>query len=274
MAAGLVVVLVAGVAIGYRIWYASAIPAKAPLIGMSTDATIFNRMGITSITYETAIIRAGGRPLAIRAGDKKQSIELFLEKIDGLYLTGGGDVDPSFYGGEDEDTMLVDKARDELELALIEGARKMGMPILGICRGIQVLNVAFDGTLRVIRGGRSKETEKLKDTHYVSLDSFSAHEVSIEPDSLLHEILGMETKKVNSFHGVIVDRVAEDLEVSATAPDGVVEALEAKDGRFIIGVQWHPDLLALEDSDALAVFQAFVKQAAAYHAKHHAGSEH
>jgi putative glutamine amidotransferase len=245
---------------GFRIWVSCSVPADAPVIGMSADSTVFNQLGMTSATYETAVVLAGGRPRAVRAEDDVDVCR-FLDGIDGLYLTGGGDVDPDLFGGDADGTMLVNPARDELELALIEGALDRGMPVLGICRGAQIINVALGGSLRVIR-----LDDELGGTHFVSLDSFSAHTVSITPGTLLHSILGQETRKVNSFHGNAVDVLGTGLRVSARAPDGVIEAVEARDGRFVLGIQWHPDLRVVDDADALAIFEAFVQSAAAYRA--------
>ena len=227
---------------------------------MSADSTVFNQLGMTSATYETAVVLAGGSPRAVRAEDRVD-VQEFLDGIDGLYLTGGGDVDPDLFGGDPEGTMLINPARDELELALIEGALDRGMPVLGICRGAQILNVALGGTLRVIR-----LDEELGGTHFVSLESFSAHEVTILPGTLLASILQQETRKVNSFHGNAPLELGQGLRVSAAAPDGVIEALEAADGRFVLGIQWHPEL-RVDDPAALAIFEAFVKQASSYKAK-------
>lgn len=249
------VVLVVAVFAGYRAWLSCSLAGDAPAIGMSADATVLNELGITSVTYETAVVRAGGRPRAVRAGDLVD-VEEFLGTIDGLYLTGGGDVDPALWGGDPEGTLMVDPARDELELALIEGALDRGMPVLGICRGAQMINVALGGSLRAIR-----TDPELGRTHFVSLDSLSAHSVDIEPGTLLHRILDEETRHVNSFHGNAVDRLGRGLRVSARAPDGIVEAIEAADGSFVLGIQWHPDLRVLENRKALAIFEAFVEEA-------------
>jgi putative glutamine amidotransferase len=254
------VLAAAGLFAGFRIWVSCSAPADAPVIGMSADSTVFNQLGMTSATYETAVVLAGGRPRAVRAEDDVD-VSRFLDGIDGLYLTGGGDVDPDLFGGDAEGTMLVNPARDELELALIEGALDRGMPVLGICRGAQIINVALGGSLRVIR-----LDDELGGTHFVSLDSFSAHTVAITPGTLLHAILGQDERKVNSFHGNAVDALGTGLRVSARAPDGVIEAVEARDGRFVLGIQWHPDLRVVDDADALAVFEAFVRSAAAYRA--------
>ncbi len=243
---------------GFRIWVSCSAPADAPVIGMSADSTVFNQLGMTSATYEAAVVLAGGSTRPVRAEDGVD-VEAFLDGIDGLYLTGGGDVDPDLFGGNAEGTMLVNPARDELELALIEGALDRGMPVLGICRGAQILNVALGGTLRVIR-----LDDELGGTHFVSLESFSAHGVAIEPGTLLHALMKQEARTVNSFHGNAPLEIGEGLRISARAGDGVIEAVEADDGSFVLGIQWHPELRVVDDPAALAVFEAFVEAAAAY----------
>jgi putative glutamine amidotransferase len=245
---------------GFRLWVSCSAPAGAPVIGMSADSTVFNQLGMTSATYETAVVLAGGDPRAVRAEDDVD-VPAFLDGVDGLYLTGGGDVDPDLFGGDPEGTMMLNPARDELELALIEGALDRGMPVLGICRGAQILNVALGGTLRVIR-----LDEKLGATHFVSLESFSAHTVAITPGTLLAGILEQETRKVNSFHGNAPLELGEGLRVSARAPDGVIEAVEADDGRWLLGIQWHPELRVVDDPAALAIFEAFVQEASRFRA--------
>jgi putative glutamine amidotransferase len=243
---------------GFRIWLACSLPSTAPAIAMTADSSVFNELGMTSATYETAIVMAGGRPRVVRAGDDVD-VEALLDSVSGLYLTGGGDVDPAIWGGDPEGTLLLNPGRDELEIALVRGALARAMPVLGICRGAQVINVAMGGTLRVIRTDGD-----LGRTHYVSLDSFSAHPVHIEPGTRLMTILDQETRQVNSFHGNSVDSLAEGLRISARAPDGVVEAIEAVDERYILGIQWHPDLRVTHDPDALAIFESFVDAARDY----------
>jgi putative glutamine amidotransferase len=222
---------------------------------MTADSTIFNELGMTSATYETALVTAGGRPEIVRGGDDVD-VDNLLDAASGLYLTGGGDVDPALFDGDPEGTMLINPERDALEMALVKGALERGLPMLGICRGAQMINVAMGGSLRVIR-----TDETLSRTHFVSLDSFDAHGVSVVEGTKLHAILGTTSRKVNSFHGNTVDRLADGLVVSATAADGVVEAIESSDDRFILGIQWHPDLRVLDDPLALAIFEAFVEAA-------------
>ena len=240
--------------VGFRAWQWAMVPRDAPVIGLSLDTAWHSRLGISSKTYETALTRVGARIYPIRPDEL--SADEILDRIDGLLLSGGGDVDPNLSGVDPGGAKLVDRERDDLEIALIRGALQRDMPILGICRGIQILNVAHGGTLRNLR-----DEPALKDTHGVSLDSLTAHSVSIAAQSRLGGIIVADAKEVNSFHFQAVAEVGNDLRAVATSPDGVVEALERDDKRFVIAIQWHPEILSLEDAAELALLEEFVRQA-------------
>ena len=250
----------AGSVVGFKFWQWAVVPRGAPVIGISLDTAWHSRLGFTTKTYETALTRSRARMYRIRP--EHLSADQILNRIDALLLTGGGDVDPKLYGGHAETAKLVDRARDDLELELIHGALERDMPILGICRGIQILNVAHGGTLKNLR-----DDQALMDVHGIELDSWRAHTVDIAADSHIGRLYGAGEKKVNSFHGQAVDRVGEQLRVAATSPDGVVEALERSDRRFVVVMQWHPEILSLEDAAELAVFRELVKHARAYRQK-------
>lgn len=193
--------------------------------------------------YRQAILHAGGE---VRILEATTPVEQALSGISGLLLTGGDDVAPARYGESPHPTVEdEDPARDEFELGLIAAARKANLPILAICRGIQVLNVACGGTL--IQDIPSQVAGALEHTLAVPPhEPFSfAHEVWIEKDSLLsrlmRERLNDDACEVNSRHHQAVKKVAAGFRVSATAPDGVIEAIEDSDSRFCLGVQWHPE---------------------------------
>ena len=170
-------------------------------------------------------------------------------------LAGGGDVDPELYGGDPGGAKLVDRARDDFELALIRGALKRDMPILGICRGIQILNVAQGGALRSLR-----DDPRLAENHGIGLDSFDAHEVTIVEGSKLAELLGAGRHEANSFHAQAVGTIGTGLVPAATAEDGVVEALEMPGQTFVITTQWHPEI----PPPQMEVFEAFLDAAQEY----------
>ena len=232
-------------------------PKGAPRVGLSTASGFV----VQRAFYEDALARAGGRSVLITPTDDDARFTAILAEIDALLLTGGDDVDPAVYGGDPGDTGSSDRRRDEFEIRLIRGALDRDMPILGICRGIQILNVAHGGTVRNLRSD-----EALSDRHGIDVDSFTAHEVDIPPGTHLAEVLGARKHRVNSFHGQAVGRVGAGLRACATADDGVIEGVERFDRAFVIGIQWHPEITSLTDEAALALFRALVQQAEAYRA--------
>lgn len=236
----------------------------APLIGVTggrTDLGSFpgTPAALRHLTVDTAISayaekisEAGGVPVhLVRAGRAADA----LAAVHGLVIVGGGDVDPRRYGATPGPSSTdLDPGRDEHEIDLITGALARGVPILAICRGIQVLNVALGGTLLAHLAPDSGEAHSFLGypPHH------PVHRVSIRPDTQLHELLGPEAM-VNSFHHQAVDRPGADVMVTATADDGVTEAVEVA-GADVIGVQWHPEMMR----DGGALFGWLTDRAVAY----------
>ena len=194
--------------------------------------------------YRQSILHTGGE---VRVIDPSMSVADALAGIGGLLLTGGGDVEPARYGATPHEKLEeVDPARDEFEIALVAAARSRDLPIFAICRGVQVLNVAAGGTL--VQDIPSEVTGALNHSLVVPPHPpyELAHEVWVEKDSILAKLLGerlvgSDTCDVNSRHHQAVKTIASGYRVSATAPDGVIEALEDPAARFCLGVQWHPE---------------------------------
>ena len=212
--------------------------------------------------YRQAILHVGGEP---RVLDPSMPIEQALAGIDGLMLTGGDDVAPSRYGEEAHPTVVEAEAgRDEFEIGLINSARARQLPILAICRGVQMLNVACGGTL--IQDIPSQLTGALAHSLPVppNLAYSLAHEVWVEKDSLLSKLLRErltdDTCEVNSRHHQAVKDVARGFRVSATAPDGVIEAIEDPAASFCLGVQWHPENF-FRTGEFRSLFEGFVEAA-------------
>jgi putative glutamine amidotransferase len=179
---------------------------------------------------------------------------LDANEIEGILLTGGGDVDPTLYGGDPDSAIQVNRARDEFEIALIKAALRKNIPILGICRGCQILNVANGGDLVNLR-----DDAKQKESHF----NFSGHKTDITLGSRLAEAL-QEThlENVYSFHGQAVDRPGKGIAVVARGPGGVVEAIEMagpNELTWAVGVQWHPEM-AVNDEIQNRLFGAFVRE--------------
>ena len=226
--------LIVGGVLGFRAWVWAAPPPDAPVVALSIGDDLLNDVGLHQAAYQAAITRLGGRAVEV-SPDMGRSPAEILDGADALLLTGGGDVDPAVYGDPDAPASLVDAQRDRFEAALIREAIARDMPVLAICRGHQLLNVALGGTLRDVRD------EPAGELHGITPRSWAAHEVQLVPGSQVARCAGVDRMTVNSFHGQVVDQVAPGLRVTATAPDGVVEAVELPGARFVVGIQWHPE---------------------------------
>ncbi|MBI2834739.1 MAG: gamma-glutamyl-gamma-aminobutyrate hydrolase family protein [Acidobacteria bacterium] len=190
--------------------------------------------------YIESIRRAGGDPRVLNHAS--DPLDRVLDEVDGLLLTGGADIDPALYG-EDRHPAVeeVEPGRDHYEIALVNGAIDRDLPVLGICRGLQVLNVARGGSL--IQDISSERPSDLKHSVRDAKEDI-AHTVSVTSRSRLAQALGRSTETpigVNSRHHQAVGRLAPDLVVSGVSPDGIVEAVERPASRFCLAVQWHPE---------------------------------
>jgi len=239
--------------LGLKAWTRTGIPADAPRIGASLDTAWHARLGISTTNYEVALARSKAHLQGVRSTDVDP--DAFLDCIDGLLLTGGGDIDPRLYDGNIETAEQVDRERDDFETALYHGAIRRGMPVLGICRGIQLINVIHGGTLKDLR-----HDPEMAGRHGIGLSSMTAHSITISSGSRLASILGSHQLEVNSFHGQAVDRLGQGLAVTARAPDGVVEAIERPGEPFVVCTQWHPEV----PPQQTAVFERFLEAARQY----------
>lgn len=208
-------------------------------------------------SYLTAIEQAGGAPLLFPSLEVYlDHPEWLLDRVDGFFMPGGRDLDASLYGQAAHaanDTPL--RIRDELEIRLVREARRRGMPILGACRGMQVLNVALGGTLIQ----HIDDVQEMK-PHRDVVGAFTSHPVEVKESTLLADIVGCVSFDIASHHHQGVDALGRGLITSAVAPDGMVEAVEARSGSFCLGVQWHPEERLEPMGHALMV--AFVSAAA------------
>ncbi len=211
-------------------------------------------------TYVDAIVSAGGVPLCVTRPEK-EALEVPLSHVDGILLAGGHDIDPTHYGEEKKEyTCNIDSARDVLEIMLVEIARERGIPILGICRGMQVMNVALGGSLYQdvyleMPGAMLHDFHNDKGGMPLARNAI-AHDVTITEGTLLSLIAGSSSIPVNSLHHQGIKKVGAGLRVSATAPDGLIEAIEIEGHPFGLGVEWHPEELG--DAVSQKTFAAFI----------------
>jgi putative glutamine amidotransferase len=192
------------------------------------------------LTYTQAIQEAGGIAVVLPAHGYVDDVEALLDRLDGLVFSGGPDIDPAAYGRERHPRLGpdVDLVSDEYELALHAAAARRDMPVLGICRGMQALNVSRGGTLHQHLPDRTGSDHDQRHTPFQPV-----HDVATSPGSLLRRLTGQNRLGVNSFHHQAVDVVGAGLQVAATAGDGTVESIWDPAARFSLGVQWHPEVL-------------------------------
>ncbi len=235
----------------------------APLIGLT--ACFQHNLKRTDIyvehhyiwdPYITAIHKAGGVPIIIPVGLEGRYPNRVAENLHGLVLTGGGDIDPNFYDNQiSEKIMQVDPRKDRTEFDLFNLAFNKNLPILGICRGAQFINVALDGSLY-----QDINTQvKMASTHMPDFPPDEpCHSVTIEPGTKLHKALGSSQVFVNSIHHQAVKLHGKGLLVNARANDGIIEGVEHPTKRWVVGVQWHPELMWENDKIQARLFKTFV----------------
>ncbi|HET7089709.1 MAG TPA: gamma-glutamyl-gamma-aminobutyrate hydrolase family protein [Anaerolineae bacterium] len=240
---------------------------KRPVIGITALATRYidpphSPMYALNQRYVMAVEASGGAPLMVPPDLDETSMQAIFERLDGWVLSGGGDVDPAYYGESPHAALNeVNAERDRLELSFARQAVEADKPVIGICRGVQVLNVALGGSL--VQDIPTQQADSLPhsfDGTRVARD-YMAHPVRIESGSLLREVMGVEQAGVNSWHHQSVKRVAASLAVVAQSPDGIIEAVEMPGRRFVIGVQWHPEWLYDHQPEMKRLFEALVQAA-------------
>lgn len=216
----------------------------APVIGITCStlppaaADEHRRHSIPEV-YIDCVVEAGGLPLILPNIDVA-SVPAYLARIDGLVLSGGYDIDPENFGEDPHPELgVVDVVRDAFEIALCRGIRAQGIPTLPICRGLQVINVAYGGTL--IQHIPAEVEDPIRHTQRTIRRGTVGHAIEVVEGTRLHEIVGTTRTRVNSYHHQAVRDVADGLVVSARAPDGVIEGLEDPDHPWCVGVQWHPE---------------------------------
>lgn len=237
-----------------------------PLIGITSDLDL--GISTQSISpgrsyfficrnYLTAVEKVGGMPLLLPVYMEKERVEKILDIISGLIISGGGDLDPSFYN-EEPDIHLgpINPERNSYEVMITQLSLERDLPILGICGGMQTINVVCGGSL--FQDIYSQIPNVI--SHRQRAPRWCAyHSVNIDSSSKLYQIFKAEQIKVNSRHHQAVKTLGKNLKISATSQDNVIEAIESTVHKFVIGVQWHPEDMYERDVFAKSLFQAFVK---------------
>lgn len=245
-----------------------------PLIGItsnfSSEDQVYKKQGLGANgqswslvpnDYSDAVIRSGGIPIIIPISEDENYIKDIAGKIDGLILSGGADIDPLHAGQRaDEKTGRISPQRDKQELVLLDYFYKnTNKPILAICRGLQIMNVYFKGDLILDLPSSGYLTHSITNNERYN----PIHDITIYPDSLLSKIMGSEKIYVNTIHHQAIGKLGQGLKISAISQDKVIEAVEIEDidSRFILGTQWHPEMMSIKHKDHQKIFDYFIKSA-------------
>lgn len=209
---------------------------------------------VGGVNYAEAVVQCGGLPL-FTPNLSPDLADAFVEGVDGLLLSGGEDVSPHLFGHTPHQSLgIVDETRDLFELALYKAAKRKGIAILGICRGIQLINVAEGGTLH-------QHLPAVPDTvqhGQRNIDGTLFHEVRLEPGSRLAKSYGANQIRTNSYHHQAVDTLGDNLRATGRTTDGVIEALEGTGQVFVLAVQWHPEMSFARYNEQIAPFVVFM----------------
>ncbi len=238
---------------------------RRPSIGITPDVTLTTPDSPQpkyelKTAYAEAVLRAGGLPFVLPYSDDRLVVEAYLDRVSGVLVSGGGfDVPPDFYGEQPREGLgPLKPERSHFELMLVKGALARNLPVLGICGGMQLLNVALGGTLFQDLARELPEAKPHQQSHD---RTHPHHPIEVKEGSLLAECVGKGQLMVNSTHHQAVKSTGEKLTVTATAPDGVIEAVEARAYAFAVGVQWHPELLIENVPPNLGLYRGFVTRA-------------
>ena len=230
---------------------------RRPVIGITSSKDDENRRIFIHHAYMEMVEKAGAIPVLLPMTDDESMLDDMIELCDGFILSGGGDMDSAWWGEELHKLAGgINPMRDRMEVALTRKLYERNVPTLGICRGVQVMNVALGGTLVQDIPSQVEQPIIHRD---VPNQYEESHEVEVAEGTLLAAIIGCGRVGVNTLHHQAVRDVAPGFTVAAKSPDGVFEAIENREKRFFLGVQWHPERLGMKNKAAAALFAYFCK---------------
>ena len=207
-------------------------------------------------TYVDSVVRAGGVPFIMPICEDENIIKKMIENVDGVIMTGGVDIHPFRFNEEPNPKIgEISKERDDFDFLIMKHAFEKNKPIFGICRGIQLINVFFGGTL--IQDINSQKNTNILHSQTAPRD-IATHKIKIKKDSVIFDIFG-KSAEVNSFHHQAIGKLSKDFKITSAANDGIIESIEyKKKDRFILGVQWHPECMTEKDEKMQNIFSMFV----------------
>ena len=231
-----------------------------PIIGITSAYCYDKNISSINTNYSKAIISSGGLPIILPITNNKKILNELLIKCNGLLFTGGPDLDAVHYNENNlEYSGEISPIRDFEELYLAKKCLKINKPILGICRGIQVINIAAKGN--IYQDIYKELPNKILIKHYQTAPKwYATHDIFIQKQSKLFECFLLESIKVNSFHHQSIKDVAPFFNITAIAPDGIIEAIEHTSHVFAVGVQWHIEHMYKKDASSLSLFQLFIEK--------------
>lgn len=241
---------------------------RHPLVGMPTHRRDLSPIGLPGAYlmgehYANALAEVGIASMLVPLYEDPELLRTLYERMDGLFLAGGSDMDPAYYDESPRPELgPLDPDRDRVELQLLQWAIEDDLPLLAVCRGVQILNVAAGGSL--YQDIPSQLETKIEHDYgqYFKPRDHLVHDVQLQPGTRLAKLMGVHQVGVNSLHHQAIRRLGEGFRISALAPDGVIEGIESTNGHFAVGVQWHPEALT-KVPPMRAIFKGFADAMAA-----------
>lgn len=241
---------------------------KKPIIGLTMTQVVKENQIELWKEYVDSIAKAGGIPILLPSLADFSFYDEYLDEVDGLFITGGDDIMPCEYGEEPLAGFKLEwpmtPERDRFEIEITKKALERNMPVLGVCRGLQIINVVFGGTIFQDIDMQTNRSLKLK--HFQECPYwYCQHEIIVDSNSKFYEIMdGEKNIRVNSMHHQAIGKLGTNISVSATAHDGIIEAIECNEYDYAIGVQWHPERLYEREKKWYKLFHSFVVASQAY----------